>query len=172
MTDTERREATPRTDLVWREHPNTKITDQRYLESCTLERETIALRAELEAVRGQAPMSGHEAACYYCGKPCNSLAANPGQWPIPLCHEDEPGKVKWHHTGCVSERLKARSAERSQGGVWVPREPTESMIMAICDAHPFRKDALQISVEEAVDIYKAMLSSAPQPAGGSDETQG
>jgi len=50
-------------------------------------------------------LEGHHEPCYYCGEPCNSLAASPSKWPIPLSHADEPGKVKWHHTGCVSERL-------------------------------------------------------------------
>jgi len=43
--------------------------------------------------------------CYYCGKITNNLSANPGDWSIPLCHRDEPGKVKYHHERCVSERL-------------------------------------------------------------------
>lgn len=49
---------------------------------------------------------GHDELCYYCGKPCNALAGNPHEWPIPLCHSDEPGVVKWHHIGCVSQRLE------------------------------------------------------------------
>jgi hypothetical protein len=48
---------------------------------------------------------GHGEACYYCGEKCNSLAFNPGRWPIPLTHPNEPGVVKWHHIRCVSERL-------------------------------------------------------------------
>lgn len=48
---------------------------------------------------------GHNAPCYYCGEPCNTLAGNPGEWPIPLCHRDDPGRVKWHHSRCVHERL-------------------------------------------------------------------
>ena len=47
-----------------------------------------------------------EGNCYYCGKPVNNLAGNPSEWGIPLCHKDEPGKVKAHHIGCVSERLQ------------------------------------------------------------------
>ena len=47
-----------------------------------------------------------EGNCYYCDKPVNNLAGNPNEWGIPLCHEDEPGKVKTHHIGCVSERLR------------------------------------------------------------------
>lgn len=43
--------------------------------------------------------------CYYCGKPVNSLAGNPSEWGILLCHTNEPGKVKPHHIGCVSQRL-------------------------------------------------------------------
>ena len=50
-------------------------------------------------------LEGHNELCYYCKEPCNSLAGNPGKWPIALSHPDEPGVVKWHHTGCISERL-------------------------------------------------------------------
>lgn len=51
-------------------------------------------------------LEGHDQPCYYCGMPCNSWIGNPGMWPIPLCHDDEPGVVKWHHTGCVDLRLQ------------------------------------------------------------------
>jgi hypothetical protein len=51
-------------------------------------------------------MKGHGEFCYYCHKRCNSLAGNPGEWPIPLCHADDPGRVKWHHIECVSMRLR------------------------------------------------------------------
>lgn len=57
-----------------------------------------------------------EGNCYYCNKPVNNLAANPNQWGIPLCHKDEPGKVKPHHIGCVSERLATlKDYERIKG---------------------------------------------------------
>ncbi len=49
---------------------------------------------------------GHAEKCYYCEKLCNSLSANPGDWPIGLCHRNEPGVVKWHHTRCVSDKLR------------------------------------------------------------------
>jgi hypothetical protein len=55
-------------------------------------------------------LEGNNKPCYYCGKPCNSLAGDPSKWPIPLCHSDDPGKVKWHHIGCVSERLEQLAA--------------------------------------------------------------
>lgn len=51
------------------------------------------------------PQEGHGESCYYCHKACNSLAAAPSEWPVGLCHPDDPGKVKWHHIGCVSKRL-------------------------------------------------------------------
>jgi hypothetical protein len=53
-------------------------------------------------------IEGHDQPCYYCNKPCNSFAGNPSLWPIPLCHGDDPGRVKWHHIGCVSQRLRQR----------------------------------------------------------------
>lgn len=43
--------------------------------------------------------------CYYCGEPTEPLSGNPNMWPVNLPHEDEPGKVKPHHVGCVLTRL-------------------------------------------------------------------
>lgn len=56
-------------------------------------------------------MQGHDEPCFYCGENCNSFAGNPSLWPIPLCHRDEPGIVKWHHIGCVTERLVENASE-------------------------------------------------------------
>jgi len=52
--------------------------------------------------------------CYYCGKMTDSLAGNPGQWAVMLCHSDDPGKVKYHHQLCVSKRLELPSAKEIQ----------------------------------------------------------
>lgn len=48
---------------------------------------------------------GHNQPCYYCGDPTDVFAGNPGLWPLPFPHADEPGVVKWHHTDCVMARL-------------------------------------------------------------------
>ncbi|MFI5296483.1 MAG: hypothetical protein ACHREM_00175 [Polyangiales bacterium] len=65
---------------------------------------TIAALHEREsATSGR--FEGHDEPCYYCKETCDSLAGNPSRWPIALCHEDDPGVVKWHHVGCVSDRL-------------------------------------------------------------------
>jgi hypothetical protein len=55
-------------------------------------------------------LQGHNTPCYYCKTPCNAVAGSPSLWPIPLCHKDDPGKVKWHHIGCVMKRLTERDA--------------------------------------------------------------
>lgn len=52
-----------------------------------------------------ASMAGHDEPCYYCGEPCSCVAGSPSLWPVGLCHSDEPGVLKWHHSGCVSSRL-------------------------------------------------------------------
>jgi hypothetical protein len=59
---------------------------------------------------------GHNKPCYYCKEPINSLAANPGKWGVPLCHKDEPGRVKWHHIECVSQRLIENQPVPTVGG--------------------------------------------------------
>jgi hypothetical protein len=71
---------------------------------CTCSRcKTLASLIDRERV--EAVHEGHNHLCYYCGAPCNNLAANPGLWAVGLCHANEPGVVKWHHGSCVSERL-------------------------------------------------------------------
>jgi hypothetical protein len=54
--------------------------------------------------------------CYYCGKMTNNLSGNPSEWSIALCHRDEPGKVKIHHTGCVTTRLIENQATPTFSG--------------------------------------------------------
>ena len=50
-------------------------------------------------------LDGHKEPCYYCDELTNSLAADPGSWPLAFTHPDGTGEVKWHHTRCVQERL-------------------------------------------------------------------
>lgn len=91
------------------------VTEKLIAAHGSLERElTLALAEKEQAERGEVAIApqGHDEPCYYCSKPCNSLAGNPNEWAIPLCHSDDPGKVKWHHIGCVSARLRS-GAERS-----------------------------------------------------------
>lgn len=70
--------------------------------------------AEVERLKHQPmPLEGHGEPCYYCGERCSAVAGNPNKWPLYLCHPEEPGIVKWHHVGCVSERLQ-QLASRSR----------------------------------------------------------
>lgn len=68
--------------------------------------EIATLRAERDEAREA--LSGHGEPCYYCADPCNALAGDPGRWPIAMCHADEPGRMKWHHTRCVESRCVER----------------------------------------------------------------
>ncbi len=70
---------------------------------------STAIHAKLQPVKVS---GGHKESCYYCSKPTNCLSANPNEWAIPLCHKEEPGVVKWHHIGCVSERLAKLQAPK------------------------------------------------------------
>jgi len=59
--------------------------------------------------------------CYYCGKPTESIgAANPGLWPVFLCHTDDPGRPKPHHVKCIDERL--RELDRLRAAIAVKDE--------------------------------------------------
>ena len=73
------------------------------------------LIAEVERLRELAESDdAHGQPCHYCGERINCLAANPNKWGIPLCHADAPGVVKWHHIGCVSERLEENEKLRRE----------------------------------------------------------
>jgi hypothetical protein len=74
---------------------------------------------EVERLRGEIAElkeanEGHGKPCHYCGKPCSSVSGSPSLWPVALCRPDNPGVVRWHHTGCVSERLMALDAAQAE----------------------------------------------------------
>lgn len=48
---------------------------------------------------------GHDKPCYYCGKPTQGHAGNANLWPVGLPHRSEPGVMKYHHIGCVTDHL-------------------------------------------------------------------
>ncbi len=54
----------------------------------------------------------HDGPCHYCSRTTNSLAGNPSEWPLMFCHEEDPGRSKHHHVGCVTKKL--RSAEAAE----------------------------------------------------------
>lgn len=87
-----------------------KIGAIGYVEGCDCptcqsdRRKIVSIIAAAMREREEAK-EGHGKPCYYCGDPCNDLSGNPSEWAIPLCHPDEPGIVKWHHIGCVGNRL-------------------------------------------------------------------
>ena len=57
-----------------------------------------------------APAAAEDAKCYWCGELTESLAGNPAKWPLRFPANDNTGIVRWHHTGCVMDRLYGNSA--------------------------------------------------------------
>lgn len=52
--------------------------------------------------------------CPFCEKMTNSLAGNPGKWPITLALPDGSGKALRFHRECVMERLFHRMPEHDE----------------------------------------------------------
>jgi len=65
-----------------------------------------------ECVKGGFPLAatpapGEDGPCFYCGEQTCSVAGNPGRWPLVFCQPDGTGIARFHHTGCVTDRLFA-----------------------------------------------------------------
>lgn len=52
---------------------------------------------------------GHGLPCHICGEKINGMTGNAAKWPVGIAYRSEPGKMKWHHMGCVSIRLEKLS---------------------------------------------------------------
>ena len=63
--------------------------------------------AKIGVIAALKKYGGHDLPCYYCGERCDGLAGNPAKWPLGFPHKEEPGVVKYHHMGCVMDRLDA-----------------------------------------------------------------
>ena len=113
---------------------------------------TPATLAALREREGEELSEGHGQPCYYCGKPCNNLTGRCGQWAVGLCHEDEPGVVKWHHDQCVSERLAALTAAQQEA--------------ATAKA---RIERLEAALRNVVEGYDGWLAFCDDPEDGCAE---
>ena len=52
--------------------------------------------------------------CPFCKERTNSLAGNPGKWPLTFTLPDGTGKTHKFHTECVCERLYRRTSEHDK----------------------------------------------------------
>ena len=163
---------------------NTFSEHNNYFTQADVEQICAALRASAAPQGGQ---KGDDKTCYYCGKNISIFASNPHEGcPVPLMHRDEPGKIKWHHIGCVMDRLienqpSSPAAGHAEGGdgsrsqlrriAAMKGEPPptfaspDSVVVpreptqAMIDAatHDYDTDDVQ-----AAGIYRAMLAAAPK----------
>jgi hypothetical protein len=116
-----------------------------------------ALRARLSSPSAADLPQGHGKPCYYCGELCNSLASFGGLSPIPLCHSDDPGKVKWHHTKCVSARLienQPPSAPPEAGKVQEPIQRLLRLLRSMQSIGYFTNDEWQTRIAEAEEALR------------------
>ena len=105
-------------------------------------------------------MNTKEGNCYYCGKPVNNLACNPSEWGIPLCHKDEPGKVKTHHIGCVSKRLAEN--EELKNVAKSASQISETQMYEIAKLQN-ENEKLKDCLKEAIDLMEDTISGEYKP---------
>jgi hypothetical protein len=125
-------------------------------ELCILWAEKTA--AKILDAQGAAP-EGHDEPCAFCGKPCSSLAGDPSQWPLGFAHPDGTGVCKWHHVGCVVERLFPAQGAAPAG--WQP-EGVDGLV---------QRDPAPCAARSApTSGWRTMQTGgAPSPAGASAE---
>lgn len=78
---------------------NDKLRDQL----CANTKLISELQHTVRLVQGAARPQGEDGLCFYCGILTNSMAGDPGQWPLHFSLED--GIAKAFHVECVTERL-------------------------------------------------------------------
>lgn len=97
---------------------------------------------------------GHGKPCYYCGEPCNDLAGNPGLWSLGFCHADDPGRVKWHHTECVTSRLIENRAASDVSDL----EHAKNILGYTCDLGQWERDGDHIP-SDIIDVAAALAEA-------------
>lgn len=134
---------------------NTFSEHNNYFTQADVEQICAALRASAAPQGGQ---KGDDKTCYYCGKNISIFASNPHEGcPVPLMHRDEPGKIKWHHIGCVMDRLienqpSSPAAGHAEGGVERDVQP-----------HPEQAERILRAHTEICDMaLRALSAPAPQ----------
>lgn len=68
----------------------------------------VEVERERDALLAQNCGQGHREPCTMCSEPINSLAGNPGLWPLRL------GNGGWTHVGCVNKALRERDVARAE----------------------------------------------------------
>jgi hypothetical protein len=58
-------------------------------------------------------LDGHEQPCSYCQEPCDNFSAMPSRWSLYFPDPDQMGTGlgRYHHMGCVVERMAALTAQ-------------------------------------------------------------
>lgn len=67
--------------------------------------EEFAIQQMVSEGGRDAPIAVADAPCYLCGEPTDSVAGNPGLWPLQFCAPDGTGVCRWWHSGCVMAQL-------------------------------------------------------------------
>lgn len=156
-----------------RQEDTSLVAESRNLLPAILARLTLA---EAERDEARIALWGRGEPCRLCGGACDALAADPGAWPVGLCHSSDPGRTKPHHVRCVSDRMRrAEKAEAERDAAvavadaareYVEKSAAFSALdMALCAALGSSREvdprmvAARFDVNEAFAILDAALAA-------------
>lgn len=69
--------------------------------------EMAFLRSKISALEAKTVMAEalFDGPCILCGETTQSIAGNPGRWPLLLCRQDGTGKALVHCVKCVTDKV-------------------------------------------------------------------
>jgi len=163
---------TPATSVCGKQGPNpsawvSSTGDTRCPECARIEAEPLL--ALLRRHRGSEtpPPRGHDEPCGYCGEPCDDLAGDPGKWSVRLSAGlvgGEPGKARWFHQRCVTERLEKSPTPRVDERMVAIALAAEAYVAA-CEVWIETGRGVAVRKERYAELQRLLLDAADLLAG-------
>lgn len=95
-----------------------ELNKQAVLSACGFNARLTAAESSLRVMSERAGDVGHGRLCSFCNEPINSYTGNATKWGLYFTDPDQlgTGKGRWHHEGCVVEKLAALDSTRPAEG--------------------------------------------------------
>lgn len=89
----------------WKQQIDVPIHKSPILTKTHEEIARLAWEAAVKEYLVHSTIAGHGKTCAFCGEKCSVIHAKPSRWPVAFTHPGDNGVVRWHHIGCVQDKI-------------------------------------------------------------------